>query len=144
MADIGQVLATGGTTIVAVAVGAGLTYWFGALNRRQQEAREDRTRWYDMRFQAYAEFSTTAFSESRNVVQGEDNSNEVAKLIRAVGVVRLVASPEVMDAADSVLEAVEYGHRNLKRLKEATFEDRFGSALERFEDAARRDLGHPV
>jgi hypothetical protein len=31
MADVGQVLATGGTTIVGVAVGAGLTYWFGAL-----------------------------------------------------------------------------------------------------------------
>jgi hypothetical protein len=57
MADIGQVLAAGGTTILGVAVGAGLTYWFGALNRRHQEAREDRTRWYDERFHAYTQFS---------------------------------------------------------------------------------------
>ncbi len=49
MADIGQVLSTGGTTILGVAVGAGLTYWLGALNRRHQEAREDKTRWYQER-----------------------------------------------------------------------------------------------
>jgi hypothetical protein len=49
VADVGQVLATGGTTIVGVATGAGLTYWFSALNRRHQEAREDATRWYDDR-----------------------------------------------------------------------------------------------
>jgi hypothetical protein len=44
MADIGQVLATGGTALVSAAAGAGLTYWLGALNRRHQEAREDKTR----------------------------------------------------------------------------------------------------
>lgn len=61
MADVGQVLATGATTIVGVAVGAGLTYWFGVLNRRHQEAREDKTRWYEQRLRAYIEFSTAAF-----------------------------------------------------------------------------------
>jgi hypothetical protein len=40
MADIPQVLAT-----YNALVGAGLTYGFGALNRRHQEKREDRTRW---------------------------------------------------------------------------------------------------
>jgi hypothetical protein len=48
MADIPQVLATYGA-LVGVALGAGLTYVFGALNRRHQEAREDRTRWYGER-----------------------------------------------------------------------------------------------
>jgi hypothetical protein len=38
MADIPQVLATGGIALVSAATGAGLTYWFGALNRRHQEA----------------------------------------------------------------------------------------------------------
>ena len=55
MADISQVLATGGTALVSAAAGAGLTYWLGALNRRHQEAREDATRWYEARFKAYAE-----------------------------------------------------------------------------------------
>jgi ABC-type branched-subunit amino acid transport system permease subunit len=65
MADIAQVLVAGGTTIIGVAVGAGLTYWFNTLNRRHQEAREDRnrrhqearedrTRWYEARREAYA------------------------------------------------------------------------------------------
>jgi hypothetical protein len=42
MADIPQVLATY-DALVGVALGAGLTYGFGALNRRHQEAREDKT-----------------------------------------------------------------------------------------------------
>jgi hypothetical protein len=37
-------------------VGAGLTYWFVALNRRHQEAREDRTRWYEPKLNAYVEY----------------------------------------------------------------------------------------
>ena len=57
MANIAQVLATGGTALVSTAAGAGLTYWLGALNRRYQEAREDRTRWYQDRFRTYAELS---------------------------------------------------------------------------------------
>jgi hypothetical protein len=55
MADIPQVLATY-DALVGVALGAGLTYGFGALNRRHQEGREDATRWYQARFDAYAAF----------------------------------------------------------------------------------------
>jgi hypothetical protein len=54
MADIAQVLATGGTALVSAAAGAGLTYWLGGLDRRHQEAREDKTRWYEARREAYA------------------------------------------------------------------------------------------
>jgi len=53
MADMPQVLATY-DALVGVALGAGLTYGFGALNRRHREAREDRTRWYQARFEAYS------------------------------------------------------------------------------------------
>jgi hypothetical protein len=49
MADIAGVLATGGTELVSATAGAGLTYWLGGLKRRHQEAREDRTRWYEER-----------------------------------------------------------------------------------------------
>jgi hypothetical protein len=55
MADIGPALVTGGAAVVGVLSGAGLTYWFGALNRRHQEAREDKTRWYEARRQAYVQ-----------------------------------------------------------------------------------------
>jgi hypothetical protein len=58
MADIPQVLATY-DALVGVALGAGLTYAFGALSRRHQEAREDKTRWYETRLKAYAELTQT-------------------------------------------------------------------------------------
>jgi hypothetical protein len=43
MADVAEVLATY-DALVGVALGAGLTYGFSALNRRHQEAREDKIR----------------------------------------------------------------------------------------------------
>jgi hypothetical protein len=59
MADIPQVLATY-DALVGVALGAGLTYGFGALNRRHQEAREDKTRWYQARLEADRRARTTS------------------------------------------------------------------------------------
>ena len=58
MADIPQVLATY-DALAGVALGAGLTYAFGALNRLHQEAREDKNRWYQARLGAYADFYRT-------------------------------------------------------------------------------------
>jgi membrane protein DedA with SNARE-associated domain len=55
MADIPQLLANY-DALVGVALGAGLTYGFGSLNRRHQEAREDKTRWYQARLEAYTKF----------------------------------------------------------------------------------------
>ena len=49
MADIPQVLATY-DALVGVAPGAGLTYGFGALNRRHIDKREEATRLYEARF----------------------------------------------------------------------------------------------
>jgi hypothetical protein len=54
MADIPQLLSNY-DALVGVALGAGLTYGLGALNRRHQEARENETRWYNARFQAYVD-----------------------------------------------------------------------------------------
>jgi hypothetical protein len=47
--------------IAGVAIGAGLTYWLGALNRRHQDAREDATRWHDTRLKAYLDYANTAY-----------------------------------------------------------------------------------
>jgi membrane protein YqaA with SNARE-associated domain len=54
-------LDAGGMAIIGVVVGAFLTYLFGALTRRRQEKREDRTRWYERRLQAYIEFYQTVY-----------------------------------------------------------------------------------
>jgi hypothetical protein len=51
MTDIPQLLANY-DALVGVALGAGLTYGFGALNRRHQEAREDKTRRNEARLKA--------------------------------------------------------------------------------------------
>jgi hypothetical protein len=80
MADIAQVIATGGTALVSAAAGAGLTYWLGALNRRHRVAREDKTRWYEERLKAYVEF-TRAAMEARKL-RNPDDYNEVWQAIR--------------------------------------------------------------
>jgi hypothetical protein len=111
VADIGQVLATGGTTIVAVSVGAGLTYWFGALNRRHQEAREDRTRWYEARREAYAALLIAASRVSQGLrgaaeKPGRPMAEPMDELMAAMGAVRLVGSSPVIEAADNLFAAI--------------------------------------
>jgi hypothetical protein len=65
MADIPQVLATY-DALVGVALGAGLTYGFGVLNRRHQEARENETRSYEARREAYGALFIAATRVARN------------------------------------------------------------------------------
>jgi hypothetical protein len=134
MADVAQVLATCGTTIVGVAVGAGLTYWFGALNRRHQEEREDATRWYDERFRAYAELSR-AYATANYLPSGLGFKEAVDQLGTAVAPVLLVGSPEARKAAWTLLVALRKS-AGLRR------ED-LGNVWKAFEAAARKDLGHP-
>jgi hypothetical protein len=55
MADIPQLL-TNYDALVGVALGAGLTYGFGALNRRHIEKRENQTRWYEQGFKHISSF----------------------------------------------------------------------------------------
>jgi hypothetical protein len=156
MADIPQVLAAY-DALVGVALGAGLTYGFGALNRRHQEAREDRTRWYNARFQAYVDLLGA-------VGQGEvlwiyptptvEGHRELALSLRAaLGSVRLVGSDEVIEVANKLTATIlrdmaDYAEAliNETPIIAATDPDR----LERSETlirqlvaVARKDLGHP-
>ena len=108
MADIAQVLVAGGTTIIGVAVGAGLTYWFNTLNRRHQEAREDRTRWYEARREAYASMLMAVSLYHRTWTAQADEGGELTEkglneLAAAVHGVRLVGSPAAVGAANNLL-----------------------------------------
>jgi len=142
MADVGQVLATGGMTIVAVAVGAGLTYWFGALNRRHQEAREDKTRWYETRLQAYAALSGAVFGGlfvRKRRLSVEDGRTYYFKLTDALGTTNLVGSPETIDAATDLFKEIGEWFDGT----DESAEDRLLLAMVEFRAAARKDLGHP-
>jgi hypothetical protein len=175
MADIPQVLATY-DALVGVALGAGLTYGFGALNRRHQERREDKTRWYQARREAYAAFLIATSRVSKGLRDaagkaGRPMDELMDELIAAMGAVRLVGSPPVIEAADNlftaILEDVETIGQKLFELARRHVEqgqvpdedldlveeelDNFSragpihmpSARKAFEEAARKDLGHP-
>jgi hypothetical protein len=141
MADIAQVVANY-DALVGVALGAGLTYGFGALNRRHQEAREDKTRWYNARHEAYVELYHVAYDAAINVF-GKRPSVEARyrfgqKLTNAAGKVALVGSPEVVKAALRVLKQA-----NEELAKDEPLQGDFLVELHLFLGMARRDLGHP-
>jgi hypothetical protein len=168
MADIPQVIATY-DALVGVALGAGLTYGLGALNRRHQEAREDKTRWYEARREAYAALLIAAQRVSVRSEEGtpEKQMSELAdELAAATSAVRLVGSPEVVEAADNLFVAVVEDVELLKQevldfvqRQEDSDEDldlleeldnlemtrvlHMPEARKAFEKAARKDLGHP-
>jgi hypothetical protein len=136
MADIPQVLATY-DALVGVALGAGLTYGFGALNRRHQEAREDKTRWYQARLNAYADFYR-ALSDSwllavRSQSTQDDHEKVVSRLSNALGLIQFVGSPEVAVVAYALFK---------EALKEG--EDQAKPKLGAFVFAARKDLGDTI
>jgi hypothetical protein len=135
MADIPQVIATY-DALVGVALGAGLTYGLGALNRRHQEAREDATRWYEARREAYGALLIAASRVFRNIIDAPGKLERpfaelMDEIVAAVGAVRLVGSPEVIAAADSLVAAIvqdarDYGQKLMEigpQWAEATGED---------------------
>src|SRR4029453_5252564 len=132
MADVAEVLATY-DALVGVALGAGLTYGFSALNRRQQERREDKTRWYQARLAAHTEFSQ-ALSDGWLLVGDErthaDHKAVISKLSNALGLIQLVGS-------------VEVGLIALALFKEALKDevDNEQPQVAAFVFAARKDLG---
>jgi hypothetical protein len=173
MADIPQVLSNY-DALVGVALGAGLTYGFGALNRRHQEARENETRWYEARREAYGALliATSRVANSlRGRTPGRPTGNPHDELTAAMGAVSLVASPPVLEAADNLFDAIlkdlELPAKRLSDLTarqvakgKITDEDldfmeeeleNFSTARpihmplarKAFEEAARKDLGHP-
>ena len=133
MADIPQVLATY-DALVGVALGAGLTYGFSFLNRRHQEAREDKTRWYQARLDAYADFYR-ALSDwwllgVRAQSTQDDREKLIGRLSNAHGLIQFIGSPEVALLSNALFkEAIEEG------------EDEAQSKLGVFVFAARKDLG---
>ena len=144
MADIPQVLATY-DALVGVALGAGLTYGLGALNRRHQEAREDRTRWYEARLQTYARLYEAAynsyFSIYRPTVSSEGNLDEAFReTMNAVGAIHFIGSQEVIKAAETLVDKVLEGG---KGKPSGDFLDDLMDALDEFQVASRKDLGHP-
>jgi hypothetical protein len=102
MADIPQVLATC-DALVGVALGAGLTYGFGALNRRQHERREDKTRRYQARLEAYLEFYRTLSDwwspDGQDQSSREEREKLIGRLDSALGFISFVGSPDVVLAA---------------------------------------------
>jgi hypothetical protein len=136
MADIPQVLATY-DALVGVALGAGLTYGFSALSRRHQEAREDKTRWYQARLEAYAEFYRTLSDWWVLTAQDQNTQDErdklVSRLSNALGLIQFVGSPEVALMALALFK---------EAMKEE--EDEAQSKLGAFLFAARKDLGYTV
>jgi hypothetical protein len=139
MADMVQVLATGGTALVSAAAGAGLTYWLGAMNRRHQEEREDRTRWYEARREAYARFLDTIAAHSlvsrREDASTDDLDGATAALLSAFGAIRLLGSPDALHTAEQYLVAF------LGPLPHDA--SAMQAAMRAFGVAARKDLGHP-
>jgi hypothetical protein len=133
MADVAEVLATY-DALVGVALGAGLTYGFSFLNRRHQEAREDKTRWYQARLDAYADFHR-ALSDwwllgVRAQSTQDDREKLVGRLSNAHGLIQFIGSPEVALLSNALFkEAIEEG------------EDEAQSKLGVFVFAARKDLG---
>jgi hypothetical protein len=141
MADIPQALATY-NALVGVALGAGLTYGLGALNRRHQEKREDATRWYEARLDAYRELSRVMTNASRlNHFGGVQKKLQVMEdMALALGPIHLVGSPEVIEAAEGLVAAVtkvqaeDHGERPVQAVV---------LALRNYKIVARKDLGHP-
>jgi hypothetical protein len=169
MADIPQVLATYGA-LVGVALGAGLTYGFGALNRRHHEKRENDTRWYNARFQAYVDLHLAASSGlawgTRLESSPEDYEELTVRLASALGVVRLVGSQEVITAAGRLVhtllhqvatdargvaarleeqaDRLEQGDNELPDVEHPRVDlDPTQELLYEFIIVARKDLGHP-
>jgi hypothetical protein len=149
MADIPQVLATY-DALVGVALGAGLTYGFGTLNRRHQEKRENETRWYEERLRAYVAFSQAVYegffrmgasAKVKAHLSGDEIETLIQRLVNDLGTIYLVGSPEVIEAAEKTLDGA------LDQIKASyeshDFSSDFLDELERFRDVARKDLGHP-
>ena len=166
MADLAQVLAAGGTALVSAAAGAGLTYWLGTLNRRHQEAREDETRWYEARREAYGALHIAASRVMRYLLD-TPGKPELAmgemldEIIATLSPVHLVGSPAARTVADNLIMAIfadAYARaQNVSKLVETSEDEgslkeqlqqlprsgRTSAAFMEFVNAARKDLGHP-
>jgi hypothetical protein len=122
--------------LIGVVLGAGLTYLFGTLNRRHQEGREDRTRWYEARFRAYTDFLQAVFEAFYTPTVNRDD--KFRRVLAAWGTTRLVSSARVDERASDLLE-IALSTLNDRSVDEGTLRN----AESAFLVFARRDLGHP-
>lgn len=147
MADLGPALVTGSATLVGVVAGAGLTYWLGALNRRHQEQREDKTRWYEARLQAYTQL-THAIDDMTTLLFHPEKSSPEARskamedLRSAQSRVRLVGSTDFYDETDDLTLIAT---RILNGLQPPMLMDKdlWTDRVLKIEHLARQDLGYP-
>jgi hypothetical protein len=147
VADVGPALVTGGATVIGVVVGAGLTYWQGALNRRHQEEREDKTRWYEARLQAYIQLNQAIEDMTALLFGGQKPSNEerqraMAALRSAHSTVHLVGSPDTYDEAEALIPLAT---RILNGLQPPMHMDKdlWTEKVLEIKHLARQDLGYP-
>jgi hypothetical protein len=147
VADIGPALVTGGATIVGVVAGAGLTYWLGAMNRRHQEEREDKTRWYEARLQAYIklnhaldDMTTLLFHPEKPPPKARWEAMEDLRL--AESTVHLVGSPDFYDEVEALIPLAA---RILDGPRPPTDEDKhlWTEKVLEIKHLAREDLGYP-
>jgi hypothetical protein len=95
--------------LVGVALGAGLTYGFGALNRRHQEKREDKTRWYEERLRAYVGFPGAVIVMISTAAQPREASVEyfdrlATELSGGLAAIRFVGSKEAVKQANQLFD----------------------------------------
>jgi hypothetical protein len=150
MADIAQVVVTGGTALVSAAAGAGLTYWLGALNRRHQEARENETRWYEDRLRAYVAFYQAVYevffrigarARMKARLSDEETESLLQRILNDLGTIHFLGSAEVVSEAEKAFDAALNSVN--KNYKSGDFSSDFLDELEQFRAICRIDLGHP-
>jgi hypothetical protein len=146
MADIAQAVVAGGMGIAGVAIGAGLTYWLGALNRRHQEEREDKTRWYEARLQAYLKLNEALDDMTVLLFHPEEPPTEtrwdvMEDFHSAQSTVSLVGSNDVFDEVERLSSVAA---RILDGPRPPTDEDKHLWATKVYEmkHHARIDLGY--
>jgi hypothetical protein len=147
MADIPQVLATY-DALVGVALGAGLTYGFGALNRHHQEKREDETRWYEERLRAYvslpsAVIAAVSTTHAHDEITREHLDRVFTELTGALAAIRFVGSEEAAKQANRLFDTAMWEIRGSMAKGDRINADLVNSVLMDFQAAARKDLGHP-
>jgi hypothetical protein len=125
--------------LLSATAGAGLTYWLGALNRRHQERREDETRWYETRLQAYIGFYKVvweAFIRYRKERASQEEAEAfIQRLLAELGTIHFVGSPEVIEVAERIFRLT------IGDLRKESKGDNYVDELDLFQTVARRDLG---
>ena len=141
-----QFLDAGGMAVIGVVVGAGLTYVLGALNRRHQEGREDKTRWLDVRLRTYTEFAV-AMAELERAKYRDVSEEEADRLHRqavlSYRTLRLLASLKVGFSATLLFRAAIAPTPSKPFDVQGAPGDVGRNPADHFDEAVRKELGLP-